>query len=48
MSTPNVIIVSGISSTTSLVGGTGYTNGTYQLGIVVMAGVLVHILLLAM
>jgi hypothetical protein len=33
MSTPSVIIVSGISSTTSLVGGTGYTNGTYQLGI---------------
>jgi hypothetical protein len=33
MSTPNVVIASGISSTTNLVGGTGYTNGTYQLGI---------------
>ena len=33
MSTPNVVIASGISSTTNLVGGTGYANGTYQLGI---------------
>ena len=32
-STPTLTITSGITGTTSIVGGSGYTNGTYNLGI---------------
>ena len=32
-STPTLAITSGITGTTSIVGGSGYTNGTYNLGI---------------